>query len=199
VPAWDLCLSGANKNRHRAGRHQRTSDTLPCLFVAAETISQDIKERTTDDRALIFIQFDCVLHLGDETQAMDDEDSIFALYPDLHLLLSRRIMAVEVNEMTTITLSDILDDLRVADQALRKLEQRYWISSADFYELYSQGRLDDGQHREDFSEWAGYYKLKLKRETALKQLSQQRLEHLRSQTTGETIDLLPEEPVLELA
>jgi hypothetical protein len=105
----------------------------------------------------------------------------------------------EVMDMATITLSDILDDLRAADQALRKFEQRYWLSSDDFYELYSQGLLDDGQHREDFSEWAGYYKLKLKREAALEQLSQQRLERLRSQATGETIELLPEEPVLELA
>ncbi len=101
--------------------------------------------------------------------------------------------------MATITLSDILDDLRAADQVLRKFEQRYWISSADFYELYSQGLLDDGQHREDFSEWAGYYKLKLKREAALEQLSRQRLERLRSQATGGVVDLLPEEPVLELA
>ncbi len=101
--------------------------------------------------------------------------------------------------MATITLSDILDDLRVADQVLRKFEQRYWISSADFYKLYSQGLLDDGQHREDFSEWAGYYKLKLKREAALEQLSRQRLERLRSQATDEAFDLLPEEPVLELA
>lgn len=101
--------------------------------------------------------------------------------------------------MATIALSDILDDLRVADQVLRKFEQRYWISSADFYKLYSQGQLDDGQHRADFSEWAGYYKLKLKRESALEQLSQQRLERLRSQTTSGVVDLLPEEPILELA
>jgi hypothetical protein len=101
--------------------------------------------------------------------------------------------------MTAITLSDILDDLRVADQALRKFEQRYWISSADFYKLYSQGQLDDGQHRADFSEWAGYYKLKLKREAALEELSRQRLERLRRQTRGGVVDLLPEEPVLELA
>jgi len=75
--------------------------------------------------------------------------------------------------MATITLSDILDDLRAADQGLRKFEQRYRISSADFYKLYSQGKLDDGQHREDCSEWAGHYKLKLKREAALENLSQQ--------------------------
>jgi hypothetical protein len=52
--------------------------------------------------------------------------------------------------MATITLSGILGDLRAADQALHKLEQRSWISSADFYELYSQGKLDNGQHRADF-------------------------------------------------
>ena len=101
--------------------------------------------------------------------------------------------------MATITLSDILDDLRAADQALRKFEQRYWLSSDMFYELYSQGLLDNGQHRADFSEWAGYYKLKLKREAALEQLSRRRLERLRSHLPGEAIELLPEEPVLELA
>jgi hypothetical protein len=41
--------------------------------------------------------------------------------------------------------------------------------------------------------------LKLKREAALEQLSQRRLEHLSNQATGETIELLPEEPVLELS
>ena len=101
--------------------------------------------------------------------------------------------------MATIALSDILDDLRAAEQALRKYEQRYWVSSSDFYELYSQGRLDDGQHREDFAEWAGFYKLKLKRDAALQQLSQRRLEQLRSEATGETIELLPQEPVLDVA
>jgi hypothetical protein len=101
--------------------------------------------------------------------------------------------------MSTITIAEILDDLRATDRALRKFEQRYWISSADFYELYSQGLLDNGEHREDFSEWAGHYKLKLKREAALQELSRQRVEHLRRQAGGETIELAPQEPALELA
>ena len=101
--------------------------------------------------------------------------------------------------MALITLSDILDDLRAADQSLRQFEQRYWISSGYIYGLYSQGLLDNGEHSEDFSEWAGYYKLKLKREAALEQLSQRRLERLRNQTTSEIIDLSPQEPVLEIA
>jgi hypothetical protein len=101
--------------------------------------------------------------------------------------------------MATITLSDILDDLRAADQALRRFEQRYWLSSDVFFELYSQGLLDDGSHLEDFSEWAGHYKLKPKREAALEKLSRQRVEQLRRQVPDETIDLAPQEPVLELA
>ncbi|RME46780.1 MAG: hypothetical protein D6796_08565 [Caldilineae bacterium] len=101
--------------------------------------------------------------------------------------------------MATLTLSDVLDDLRAADQVLRKFEQRYWLSSVHFYELYSQGLLDDGSHSEDFSEWAGYYKLKIKREAALEQLSQQRLERLRSQSGEGGIELAPAEPSLEIA
>ncbi len=65
------------------------------------------------------------------------------------------INPTEVIDMATITLRDILDDLRAADQVLCKFEQRYWISSDVFYELYSQGQLGNGENLEDFSEWAG--------------------------------------------
>lgn len=71
----------------------------------------------------------------------------------------------------TFTLSDVLDDLRIAEQALRKFEQRYWLSSEVFYELYSQGFLDDGESVEEFAEWAGHYVLKQKREVALQHFS----------------------------
>lgn len=98
--------------------------------------------------------------------------------------------------MATITLSDILDDLQVAEEGLHKFERRYWMSSSHFYELYSQGLLDDGSHAEDFAEWAGHYKLK--REAALEQLSRQRVEQLRRQAGSEPIELAPQEPVLEL-
>jgi hypothetical protein len=101
--------------------------------------------------------------------------------------------------MATIKLSDILDDLRAVDQALRRFEQRYWLSSDVFYELYSQGLLDDGSHLEDYAEWAGHYKLKLKRESSLKQFSRQRVEELRRESHGDMIDLGLQEPELELA
>ncbi|MBI1879778.1 MAG: hypothetical protein HYR94_16405 [Chloroflexi bacterium] len=100
--------------------------------------------------------------------------------------------------MVTLALSDILDDLRVAEEGLHKFERRYWISSAHFYELYSQGLLDDGENAEDFAEWAGHYKLKLKRQAALDQLSASRIEALRRQTGGQTVQLTPAEPALKL-
>lgn len=47
-------------------------------------------------------------------------------------------------------------------------ERRYWLSSADFYELYQQGLLDDGEHAEDFAMWAGFYRIRLDREAGLR-------------------------------
>ena len=100
--------------------------------------------------------------------------------------------------MAKITLSDILDDLRAADQALRKFEQRYWLSSDVFYELYSQGLLDNGENPEDFSEWAGCYKIKQHREKLLRQFSEQRVAQLRALSEDGFINLSPEEPLIEV-
>jgi hypothetical protein len=100
--------------------------------------------------------------------------------------------------MATITLSDILDDLRAADRALRKFEQRYWLSSEVFYDLYSQGRLDNGEHVEDFSEWAGFYKIKQHREELLRQLSEQRVDELSALSEDDMLELAPREPVIQI-
>jgi hypothetical protein len=101
--------------------------------------------------------------------------------------------------MPRLTLTDILDDLRAADKALRRFEQRYWLSSDVFYQIYSKGLLDDGSHAEDFAEWAGHYQLKLKREAALTKLSQQRIEALQTQAEGDLLELAPQEPVVDLS
>ena len=100
--------------------------------------------------------------------------------------------------MITLTLSDILDDVRAAEEGLHKFERRYWISSDDFFKLYSLGQLDDGDagRAEEFAEWAGHYKLRQKRLAALEQLSKQRLETLRQHS--ERIRLTPAEPALKL-
>ena len=46
--------------------------------------------------------------------------------------------------MYKITIGDILHDLRVAEDVLRKFERRYWITSEQFFGLYNQGLLDNG-------------------------------------------------------
>ena len=100
--------------------------------------------------------------------------------------------------MTTLWLSDILDDLHVAEEGLHRFERRYWLSSSDFYELYSQGSLDDGENLEDFAEWAGHYALREKRLAAHEQISKDRVRALRQQARGQMIRLTPAEPTLRL-
>ncbi len=69
--------------------------------------------------------------------------------------------------MPELTISEILSDLRMAEEVISKFERRYWITSDQFFELYSEGLLDDGEHAEDFSEWAGFLKLKQRRKSAV--------------------------------
>jgi len=100
--------------------------------------------------------------------------------------------------MMVLTLSDILDDLRAAEEGLHKFERKYWISSEHFYLLYSSGRLDDGENALDFSEWAGHYRLRKKRLESLNQLSSRRVESLQRETDDSSIRLEPAEPALDL-
>jgi len=100
--------------------------------------------------------------------------------------------------MATVTITEILDDLRAADEITRRFERHYWLSSADFYELYSQGALDDGEHMEDFTLWAGFYEIKLDREKALQQLSRERMRQFREQAHAGLIQIAPPEPALHM-
>ncbi len=97
-----------------------------------------------------------------------------------------------------VTITEILDDLRAADEITRRYERRYWLSSADFYALYQDGRLDDGEHLEDFAEWSAFYQIKLDREAALQALSQERIRQLTAVALSEPISIDPREPALEL-
>jgi len=101
--------------------------------------------------------------------------------------------------LDTLSLTDILDDLRVAEEGLHKFERRYWISSDDFFALYSKGVLDNGENAADLAEWAGHYKLKQKRESALAQMSKQRLEQLQRDQNQAFVRLFPAEPSLRIA
>jgi len=98
-----------------------------------------------------------------------------------------------------VTITEILDDLRSADEITRHYERRYWLSSADFYAFYQQGLLDDGDHTEDFAQWSAFYEIKLDREAALQTLSHVRAEQLRATASGHAIDLDLHEPALPLA
>ncbi|MEW5719441.1 MAG: hypothetical protein AB1817_12480 [Chloroflexota bacterium] len=100
--------------------------------------------------------------------------------------------------MSEITIGEILDDIRVADEVLHKFERRYWITSEQFYALYSQGRLDDGEQTEDFSEWAGFYKLKTQRQAAFREWSTKRLQEMHA-VQPESIHLVPQEPLIKVA
>jgi hypothetical protein len=99
----------------------------------------------------------------------------------------------------TLSLTDILEDLRVAEEGLHKFERRYWISSDDFFALYSQGTLDNGDNAADLAEWAGHYKLKQKRESALAQISKQRLAQLKREQNQSLVQLFPAEPSLRVS
>lgn len=98
--------------------------------------------------------------------------------------------------MNTYTITEILDDLRAADETTRRFERRYWLSSADFYQLYQQGMLDDGEHTEDFAAWAAYYEIKQDREVTLQQLSNERIKKLRRQFSDGSIQIDPREPAI---
>lgn len=96
--------------------------------------------------------------------------------------------------MTTFTITEILDDLCAADETTRRFELRYWLSSADFYDLYQQGVLDDGEHTEDFATWAAFFEVKQDREVTLQQLSDERVKRLRRQYRGGLLQIDPSEP-----
>lgn len=65
-------------------------------------------------------------------------------------------------------ITQILDDQRAAEEVMHFYERRYSLSTTEFYALYQQGRMDNGKHAEEFAEWSASYKLKQKRQAALK-------------------------------
>jgi len=61
-------------------------------------------------------------------------------------------------------LQDVMDDIHALNEDLKVYERKYGILSDTFYELYTSGvepELDDWVL--DWSDWAGTYKLLLRR------------------------------------
>ena len=92
-----------------------------------------------------------------------------------------------------MTLNEILQDLHALETRLREYEARYGVASADFYELYQQGMLDnDGLEQTiEFTRWASAYEMKLEREKAFRQMSRRFISSLRAQTAPGALRLTP--------
>jgi hypothetical protein len=92
-----------------------------------------------------------------------------------------------------MTLNEILQDLHALETRLREYEARYGVASADFYELYQQGVLDnDGlEQTVEFTRWASAYEMKLEREEAFRQMSQRFISALRAQAPSGALRLTP--------
>ena len=96
-----------------------------------------------------------------------------------------------------MTLNEILDDLGSAEETIHRFERRYGIASEQFHELYAAGKLDDGEHSEDFSEWAGYYRLKQRRQQALNDLSRERIRQLETAAASGRVPLDPQDSLAD--
>jgi len=81
-----------------------------------------------------------------------------------------------------LTLADIIQDLHALEIRLRAYERKYGITSADFYDLYQQGVLDDEGYEQstEFARWASAYELKQKREAAFDSASHQFVETVKN-------------------
>ena len=92
-----------------------------------------------------------------------------------------------------IALTDILQDLHVLEIRLREYEAKYGVASADFYELYQQGLLDnDGLEQTiEFTRWASAYEMKLEREQTFRQMSRRLISALRAQAPSGALRLTP--------
>lgn len=92
-----------------------------------------------------------------------------------------------------MTLSDIIEDLHAVELRLLDFEKKYGLHSEDFYALYNQGLLDDGELEEtiDFTRWAGLYAIKQEREEMFRQFSRAFVQALRARYPENRIRLTP--------
>ena len=71
-------------------------------------------------------------------------------------------------------IQNLITSITTLTNELARFERKYGIGSEAFHELYSQGKLDDGDSEQTatFCEWAGLYQLKVKRERQLREARQ---------------------------
>ena len=92
-----------------------------------------------------------------------------------------------------MTLEEIIQDLHALDARLRAYERKYGITSADFYELYGQGLLDDEgfEQSTEYVRWASAYTLKLKREAAFEIASHNFVASIKINAAEQPLRLMP--------
>ncbi len=97
-----------------------------------------------------------------------------------------------------MTQDELLESLYALTGEIKVYEKKYGIASEDFYQLFRQGKLDDGEYEqtEEYCDWAGLYEIKLKRERQFRELSRQTIAHLLAASQNQPVQLLPlTEPV----
>jgi len=90
-------------------------------------------------------------------------------------------------------IQELITSIATLTNELARFEREYGIGSEAFYELYNQGKLDDGGNEQTtaFCEWAGLYQLKVKRERQLREASRRIIADLETRAKGESITLRP--------
>ncbi|MBL7095719.1 hypothetical protein ISS22_17355 [candidate division KSB1 bacterium] len=59
-----------------------------------------------------------------------------------------------------LSIDGILEDLRSVEPKIAKYEKKYRLLSPYFYKLYQSGKLNE---HHDFVDWAGLYRIRIKR------------------------------------
>jgi len=77
--------------------------------------------------------------------------------------LGKNIVVVELDKRAIVLLTRVLNteykrlqlELRITEEKIKKLEEKYGMNSSEFLERYTRGELDD---EEEFMEWYGELK-----------------------------------------
>jgi len=62
-----------------------------------------------------------------------------------------------------MSIDELIRSIHTLENHLQKFEEKYHLRSEDFYQLATQGKLEQS---EELIEWLGVYEIKLKRERA---------------------------------
>jgi len=64
-----------------------------------------------------------------------------------------------------LSMHDLIVEIHELDRRLHALEEKYSLLSADFYQLYEDGRLQDDELAEidELGRWAAWYRMRARR------------------------------------